>query len=138
MITLRAGQKTSAPFPISVAPASPALFTAGGTGIGQALALDAAGTLNSPSNPAPHGSILTIACTGDGGLPLQVVLAGRALTASDIVYTGPMQPGVLQISLRVPDWTPAGDAVAVLVVLGPDAQGRFYYSRDGVTLAFGS
>jgi uncharacterized protein (TIGR03437 family) len=49
-----------------VAAASPGLFTASGTGGGQAVAVNQDNTVNSPSNPAPAGSTILLFGTGQG------------------------------------------------------------------------
>ncbi len=46
--------------------AAPAIFTADGSGAGQALALNEDGTLNSAANPARRGSVLGLAVNGMG------------------------------------------------------------------------
>jgi uncharacterized protein (TIGR03437 family) len=49
-----------------VAPTSPGLFTVNFSGTGTAVALNADGTVNSPTNPAARGSMIMLFATGDG------------------------------------------------------------------------
>jgi uncharacterized protein (TIGR03437 family) len=51
---------------IQAAPTSPGLFSADGSGYGQAYVLNADGTMNSPSNPAAPGTRITVFATGVG------------------------------------------------------------------------
>lgn len=70
-----------------VSAAAPGLFTAGGTGTGQAAALNQDYTLNSPSNPAPAGSTLVLYGTGQGqvGPPVPDGTPAAAETLSNTV-----------------------------------------------------
>lgn len=52
--------------PIILEPANPGLFTVTQDGTGQALALNQDGSLNSPANPAPRGSVVQLFGTGQG------------------------------------------------------------------------
>src|SRR4029079_13483047 len=54
MVVVRNGQSTQ-PITLTVAPASPALFTAAASGSGQAAAVNQDGTLNGPQSGAPAG-----------------------------------------------------------------------------------
>jgi uncharacterized protein (TIGR03437 family) len=93
------------------------------------------GTYNSQTNPAPHGTFLTIYATGDGieygpdlaglpaavpypfpVLPVTVTLAGMA---AEVVYAGsaPGLVGILQVDARVPgSFVPSGAVPLVLTV----------------------
>jgi len=52
--------------PVTLSPVSPGLFTVTQDGRGQLLALNQDGTINSPANPAPKGSVLQLFGTGQG------------------------------------------------------------------------
>ena len=65
-LTVESGGQQSQAVGVGFAEASPALFTADGSGTGQALAFNADGTLNSASSPAPRGSILGLLVNGLG------------------------------------------------------------------------
>jgi len=58
--------RSVAPFPLTIGTAAPGIFTADGSGKGQAAALNQDNSFDSPSNPAPRGSILTFYATGVG------------------------------------------------------------------------
>jgi len=131
---------------LPVAEAVPALFTVSGGGT-QAAALNEDGTLNSPANPAPRGSVVTLFATGEGqtdppgedGRPAGVPLPKPRLPLSliigvhpaEILFAGsaPGLVGVLQINARVPGgFLPAGQLPIELRI--GDAR-----SPAGVTLA---
>jgi uncharacterized protein (TIGR03437 family) len=63
---VQSGGVLSNPMWLVVAPASPGIYTANGTGTGQALAFNQDGTANSASNPAAVGSTVTFYATGAG------------------------------------------------------------------------
>ncbi|MBM3797588.1 MAG: hypothetical protein FJW31_26870 [Acidobacteria bacterium] len=107
----------------TVAAAVPALFTAGGSGVGQVAAFnvdDATGALaiNSDGTPALRGSVVVLYATGDGfaGLDGQIVTrASSSVPASwsvqigganaTVLYAGPvvgLVSGITQINARVP------------------------------------
>jgi uncharacterized protein (TIGR03437 family) len=93
------------------------------------------GTYNSQTNPAPHGTFLTVYATGDGieygpdlaglpaavpypfpVLPVTVTLAGMA---AEVTYAGsaPGLVGILQVNARVPgSFVPSGAVPLVLMV----------------------
>ena len=65
-------QQAATPFLVDVVSRTPALFTANGSGSGQAVALNQDGSRNSPDNPALRGSIMRLFATGfpvDPSLP---------------------------------------------------------------------
>jgi uncharacterized protein (TIGR03437 family) len=123
---------------VSVAPTAPAIFTANGSGKGQAAILNQDGTLNSPSNPAPVGTIVSLFATGAGVFnpPLtdgQIVPTGSTAAPvarigmglgnydTTIKYIGPapgMVAGVLQVNFLVPSYITPGTAVAVNIGAG--------------------
>ncbi len=117
----------------AVSAAAPAIFTLGGSG--QAAALNEDGTLNSSSNPARRGSIVTIFATGEGvrmpavaeGLPAPWPAPAPVLPVevrigdypAEIVYAAaaPGLIGVLQINARVPSgYAPFGSVTVTLRV----------------------
>jgi uncharacterized protein (TIGR03437 family) len=102
---------------------SPGIFTQAANGIGAAIIVNQDGTLNSQSNYAAQGSIVTIYMTGQGfidGMPadgegaptalrtpyVPTVYVGGAnnVPPEDVLYSGlaPTQVGVWQINVRVP------------------------------------
>jgi uncharacterized protein (TIGR03437 family) len=127
----------SAPVTLPVATAAPGLFTASSQGTGQASAANLDGTINSPSNPIARGSVIILFLTGDGqtnpaGVDGQLALTTFPTTAADVSvsfggvtalaqYAGvaPLSvAGFTQFNVIVPDGSPVGDAVPVVVTVG--------------------
>jgi len=153
----------SAAATIEVMEASPEIFTLDSPSPrgGQAAALNQDGTINSPENPAPVGSILTLYATGAGSmqpptpdgqvvtttnakpaLPVVVYFYG---TRPEILYAGPapgLVAGVLQINMRVPDVLCHSfncftnpNAIPVFLGLGDASISSTYFSRVFATVA---
>ncbi len=130
--------QTSAVTTISVGSTAPGIFTANSSGSGQAAAINQNGTLNSASNLASVGSVVTFYGTGEGqtnpagvdgkiavsapypapqqnvsvtvgGLPAVVDYAGAAPT---------LVAGVLQFNVEIPSGVPGGVAVPVVITIG--------------------
>ena len=139
----------SATFPMPVAPAVIGIFSADASGAGQAVMLNQDGSLNSPTNPAAPGSVVTLWASGVGqlspaGVDGAVVAAGdpphSVLTvlaqiggmAADVVYAGGspgLVDGVIQVNLRIPAASPTGDSVALTLSAGSST------SQPNITLA---
>lgn len=122
---------------IPVAPSVPAIFSLNGSGTGGGAALNQDGTINSPSNPAPSGSIIVLFATGAGQtepagtdglvpssllpkplLPVSVSIGGAN---AGIVYAGAapgLISGMLQVNCQVPAQTKAGRSVPVTLTVG--------------------
>lgn len=128
----------SAPLLVAVAPSAPALFTADGTGVGEALAVNASnGKVNSAVNPVKIGEYLTLYATGDGqtipagldgavvgtsgsrpSLPLSVEVDGLPAM---VEYAGGAPgevSGVMQINVRIPSGVRPGGYVPIIVRVG--------------------
>jgi uncharacterized protein (TIGR03437 family) len=137
------GAKTN-PVRLPVAEASPGIFTMqAGTGQAVATYLD---SLNSASNPAPRGAILTFYINGAGLLNIPVG-DGKPITTQNypvpvqplsvlfgneegrVEFRGLVYPGVTQVNVRVPLKAPMGEAVPLLVKVGTST------SQPGVTVA---
>jgi uncharacterized protein (TIGR03437 family) len=107
---------------VAIDVASPALLTVNPSEPGPCAAINLDGTLNSPSNPAPAGSIVSLFLIGagatsqpDGALatkasnlsPLPMVVVGSGVNAAvaEVLYAGP-SPGLTvaltQINVRLP------------------------------------
>jgi uncharacterized protein (TIGR03437 family) len=144
---------------IAIAEAAPAIFTldAPSPRGGRAAALNQDGTINSPENPAPVGSILTLYVTGAGvmqpaipdGQVVTITNARLALPVfvsfygggtAEILYAGPapgIVAGVLQINVRVPDVLCHGywqcwlnpNAVPVYLGLGQPDVGTYLFAK---------
>ena len=111
----------------NVVDAAPALFA---DSSGQASVVNEDGTLNSPSNPAARGSIITLFGTGEGvtGLPFSLSIGGYV---ASILYAGPSgnYPGMFQINAQVPSgYLPAGTFPVVAGV-------GTYTTQEGLTIS---
>jgi uncharacterized protein (TIGR03437 family) len=141
--------QSSAAFPVTVAPATPGLFSVDSSGSGQALAINQDGTINSSDNPAPAGSMVVLYATGGGqaapqpadgsvvsadNLPLPVLpvtaqIGGRP---AEVLYAGGapgMVAGILQVNLRVPTGVATGSPAPVVLQVGGQS------SQGGLTIA---
>ena len=114
---------------VSVASAAPGIFTIPG-GSGQAAANNQDGTLNSASNPAARGSIVSFYATGQGAGTPTVTMTIAGYTAP-LFYAGaaPGFPGLMQINAQIPGgFLPPGIQPVLLSVGGA-------VSQAGVTVA---
>jgi len=120
---------------LPVASSAPGIFALGGSGTGQGAILNQDGSINSPANPAPAGSIATLFATGAGQtnppghdgivatgilpqprLPVSVKIGG---SLADILYSGAapgLISGALQVNCRIPSKTASGSVPVVLYV----------------------
>ncbi len=132
----------SLPTIVPVAAAAPSLWTANLSGSGEAAVVNADGSVNSTSNPAPPGSVVSLHGTGLGALPFAAIVSGYPLVLPDgaltistpypqaqgvtvaiggepatILYAGAapfLANGVTQINVRIPsDLPPANATLAV-------------------------
>ena len=142
------GAVTSPPIAIPVVPAAPGIFTANASGLGCAAALNTDQTLNTPSNAASRGSIVTLYATGAGQLTPPGV-DGEVLSGSGAIPTQPVGilvdgssmsieyqgnapgliSGILQVNFRIPLNASIGPAVPLVLTVG---EGR---STAGVTIS---
>jgi uncharacterized protein (TIGR03437 family) len=131
---------------VPVAASAPAIFTvSAGTGLAEAVNQD--GTLNSPVDPAPRGSVISLYATGEGltqpagvdgqpavapsqqpVLPVTVTIGG---SLADLLYAGeaPGFVGLFLVNARVPANMASTGLVPVVLRVGTAA------SQDGVTIA---
>jgi uncharacterized protein (TIGR03437 family) len=126
----------------------PGIFTLDSSGLGQGAILNQDYSVNGPGTPAARGSVVSIYATGGGGtLPAQAdgEVTGSVLpylTQNTTVTIGGIDAhvsyaggapgslaGLIQINAEVPAGIAAGNAVPVLIRVGP------YTSSQGVTLA---
>lgn len=130
----------SPPLTLQVSAALPGVFTANQSGQGQAAIINQDGTLNSPLNPAPAGSICSLYATGlgqtipslaDGQIsnfpsgqypqvsqPVNVTVGG---TQATVQYAGaaPLSvAGLFQVNFLVPPDLPSGSQFVVLTAAG--------------------
>jgi uncharacterized protein (TIGR03437 family) len=151
-MTMQSGESSFGPYTLRVVSTAPGLFTADASGSGQAAALNEDGSLNSNSDPAARGSIVTFFLTGAGAMtpavadgetiPLQgpwptansaIELAFTGYGAAEILYAGAapgLVAGVIQVKARVP--AIAGTSrVSLPVVVRVGAS----VTQSGVTIA---
>jgi uncharacterized protein (TIGR03437 family) len=129
-VVVESGGVRSAPVSLAVGAASPGIFTADGSGRGQAAVVNADGSINGLGSPAPRGSVVYFYATGEGptnppsftgavaeaanpkvprgavsalvgGLPAQVLYAGSAPG---------LAAGVMQVNLVIPPGAAPGPA----------------------------
>ncbi len=115
---------------IPVAGAAPGIFTTAGSGTGEAAAINQNGSLNSASNPAPRGSIVSFYATGQGSSTGAVTLTIGGYQAQ-LPYAGPAPgfPGLMQINAQIPGGFLAPGVQPVVVSIGGAS------SQAGVTIA---
>jgi uncharacterized protein (TIGR03437 family) len=132
------GDKQSALFPVPLGRPTPSLFTLSGN---QAAAINSDGTLNSRSNPAAAGTIVSLFGTGGGPtrtpLPDGAVATDALWLASDVrvlvggieadvVYAG-VAPGlvsaVVQYNIRLNPLTPKGTQRLKVTINGVESTG---------------
>jgi uncharacterized protein (TIGR03437 family) len=139
--------RASTPATLQVVPSAPALFSADSSGKGNGAIVNEDNSINSPSNPAPKGSIILLYGTGEGQtdpkgvdgriatsvfpkptLPYRVTIGGKEAEVK-FFGVGPFQvAGVFQINVVIPPDVESG-AAEVIVKVG-DAS-----SPPGLTLA---
>jgi uncharacterized protein (TIGR03437 family) len=122
---------------LPVWPAVPGLFTANASGSGQLAALNQDSSINSDSNPAKAGSIVSVFMTGAGAMlppigdgqlgPLQPPFPAPVLGVSATVH-GVEAPvlfagqapgliaGAVQVNIQIPAGTASGDAKLIVYI----------------------
>lgn len=142
------GEET-VPVECGVAAAWPGIFTADGSGQGQAAALNEDGTPNGPANPAAKGSTVTVYATGAGiteppGVDGEIGIEGPARPVlpagvwlqgleAEVVSVGAAPgkvSGILQVRIRLPFEIPSDPRVPIAMMVGDSPP-----SQDGVTVA---
>jgi uncharacterized protein (TIGR03437 family) len=129
--------QTSIPVSLQVAAAAPGIFTSDSTGRGQGSIVNQDGTINSPDNPAPVGSVVAVYATGEGqtnpggidGKPagLSPPRANMPVTATigalnaQVQYAGGvfgLVAGVLQVNVLIPQGVSVGSSVPIVMNIG--------------------
>ena len=149
-VTVQSGEQTLGPVKLPVAVAVPSIFTANNSGSGQAAVLNQDGSVNSPSNPAAPGSIISVYMTGLGALNPPVVdgslgpltppfpmpvLSVSALIGGQtapILFAGPapgLIAGATQLNIEIPQNVPEASDDGITIFAGP------YVSQASVTIA---
>jgi uncharacterized protein (TIGR03437 family) len=112
---------------LSVQSSAPGIFSASGTGTGQAAILNSNNTHNSSGNPAAKGSVIQIFMTGEGVtnpnsvdgvvtgnattvpfLPVAVNIGGQPATVVFKAEAPGIVAGILQLNVTVPPNIPSG------------------------------
>lgn len=136
-IVVQNGGGQSAELSVPVVAATPALFTVSGFGTGQAAVLNDDGSVNSSTNPAAVGSVVSLFATGLGqttppgvdgavagpilpvpNLPVSVLIGGLP---AYVLYAGAAPgtiEGVFQINVRIAPLAPTGSVVQVVLQVG--------------------
>jgi uncharacterized protein (TIGR03437 family) len=130
---------TSASYSLPLQPAAPALFTASAAGAGQGAFLNQDYSVNSSSNPASAGTIVALFGTGGGlfqttlgdgttagvtnlSLPVTAQVGGAT---AQVEYAGSapgLVAGGVQINVKIPPGTAAGNVPIVVLVNGVPSQ----------------
>jgi len=133
---------------VPVVDSAPGVFTQA-YGPGQAWLVNGDGTFNSSTNPAGRNTYVAFWATGQGLvnipqqdgaqptgppypnplLPVTVTIGGAAVPAANVVFTGLVYSGEIQINVLIPDTAPTGTAVPLVVGIGGAS------SRTDVTIA---
>jgi len=125
----------SIPVELKVVDAVPGIFTASGTGTGQAAALNIDMSPNSPINPADRGSVVTVFGTGEGQtnppgqdgrvvttdlhhplLPVSATVGGMPTTATYFGSAPGLVSGVFQANVNIPNEVQSGPVTIQLQV----------------------
>jgi uncharacterized protein (TIGR03437 family) len=133
---------------VSVRASDPGILTADSSGFGQGRILNEDLSVNSTSNPARHGSLITLYVTGEGQtdpagidglavsavarqprLPVSVTIGGLSAAVAYVRPAIGLEPGLMEVAARVPADVPVGSAVPVQVTIGSAS------AAPGVTLA---
>jgi uncharacterized protein (TIGR03437 family) len=140
-VVVQSAGAASAPVAVAAASTAPGVFTADGSGSGQAAATNQDGTRNGSVSAANPGSVLSLYATGEGqtlpagvdgkpaAAPLPQPVAAVTVTlggvAAEVRYAGGapgLIAGVMQVNVVVPDGL-AGAVPVVLTVGGVASQG---------------
>jgi uncharacterized protein (TIGR03437 family) len=121
---------------VPVVPAAPGIFTISGA-TGQAAATNQDGSLNSASNPAARGSVVSLYATGQGSSQNGVTLTIAGYNAP-LLYAGPAPgfPGLMQINAQIPcGFLPPGTQPVALSVGGVSSQEGVTMTIDNMCIA---
>jgi uncharacterized protein (TIGR03437 family) len=127
-VTITYEGRTSVPLPVQVVGSSPGVFTLDASGKGQAVALNQDSSLNTASNPAKGGDVISLYATGlrQGDGPIIVTIGGGQAV---VTSTQNLSAGVLQIDAKIPIGIQTGGAVPAALAVGNTS------SQAGVTIA---
>jgi uncharacterized protein (TIGR03437 family) len=126
-MTVQENGQTVFSFGVQVSPTAPALFSPDNTGRGTGLILNADGTFNSPSNPAPAGSNVILLTTGLGMTSpdtVSVMIGGHAAQAAPATSAlADPQASFFSVQATIPPATPSGPASVFILAGGVPSQG---------------
>jgi uncharacterized protein (TIGR03437 family) len=148
LVAVQFGNQVSLELPVTVVTSAPGLYTADGSGQGQAMAVNqATGVTNTVATPVAHGNIITLYATGAGEvspavpdgapntpgtahplLPVSATIGGVATTVGYAGGDNGLAPGMIRLDVAVPA-NVTGNAVPVVVKIGSAT------SQPGVTIA---
>jgi uncharacterized protein (TIGR03437 family) len=136
-VTVTAQGKTIASVTLVTAATAPSIFTLDSSGVGPGAILNQDSSVNSQSNPASKGSVISIYASGAGQtyppgvdgqisgavlptptLPVSVQIGGQNAI---VLYAGAapeLVAGVLQVNVLVPSDVSSGPAVPVVLTVG--------------------
>jgi uncharacterized protein (TIGR03437 family) len=141
-MTIQYGGQISLPYSLSVAPVSPGIFSANGTGAGQCAALNADGSVNDAAHPARPGDLISLYVTGEGldnppqsdgnvtsvvgpypkpVLPVNVEIGGTSATVTYAGAAPALIAGMMQVVVQVPAGVEPGGYVPVQLSMGQNA-----------------
>ncbi len=141
-VVLKTGTQTTAPFTIPVAASAPGLFTETLSGLGEIVALNQDGTVNSATNAAAAGTVVILFATGEGVvdpagqdgqivtapflhepvLPVALTMGGKT---AQVLYAGSSSGsvgGIMEVEVVVPAGTGTGAQPVVLKVGAASSQ----------------
>jgi len=151
-VTIQAGGQTLGPVKLPVVVSAPGIFTVNASGSGQAAILNQDFTVNSTTNPARRGSIVSVYMTGvgllsppiaDGSLgplippfpaPMASVSATIGSLNAPLTFVGQapgLIAGVTQVNVQIPQNAPVGAAIAITIY----AAGHASQLNQSVTMA---
>ena len=147
-LTITAQGKTIAAVTQAVAATAPAIFTLNFTGSGAGAILNQDSSVNSPSNPAVKGTVISIFASGAGQtnppgvdgqvagtilpvplLPVTVQIGGLNAKVSYAGAAPGLISGVTQVNALIPSGVNSGSAIPVVLTVGGVS------SQAGVTIA---
>jgi uncharacterized protein (TIGR03437 family) len=133
------GEGTIGPVKLPVVAAAPGVFTTNGSGKGQGAILNQDGTINSSSNPAARGSVISVFMTGAGAMtpyiavgslgplsppfpkPVQGIAASIGTVNAPVMFVGQapgLIAGAVQLNLQIPSDAPRGATTLTVYVGG--------------------
>ncbi|HTX35441.1 MAG TPA: IPT/TIG domain-containing protein [Bryobacteraceae bacterium] len=139
-VTVSYNGQTTAALSVPLVAAAPAVFSLDASGSGAARALNSDDTQNSPTNPAPVGSIVTFYATGAGQtsppgedgainpavapqpvLPVSVTIGGIPASVQYAAGAPGQVQGLMMVQVVVPSGVAPGSAVPVELQVGTAA-----------------